>query len=185
MLSAGPVQDPTAFPGNRIRTAVPAAPFGLINQESDPVALEDFRGDVVLVTAVYGTCEDTCPLIFRQIKSAVALLTEAERRDLHVIAFTLDPETDTPEMLAMMTKVHGVEAPLFNTVTGDPAYVNQVLDRYDFRRWPGANGVIEHTNLIQVIDRNGDIAFRFTLGALQESWLTESLRLVLAEPLAS
>jgi protein SCO1 len=180
-LMAGPVADPTVFPGNRIRTAVPAAPFRLVNQESDSVALEDFAGEVVVLTAIYATCGDTCPLILEQIKSAVGELTEEEKQDLHVIAITLDPETDTPAMLSMMAEARGVEAPLFNTVTGDPAYVNQVLDRYDFRRWRNDAGAIEHTNLIHVIDRKGNIAFRFTLGALQETWLRESLKLVLSE----
>ena len=181
LVSAGPVADPTEFPGSRIRTAVPAATFSLINQESQPIDLAALKGDVVIVTAVFATCGDTCPLILTQLKSAAAKLSDAERGDLHVIAITLDPETDTPAMLAMMAKQHGVEAPLFNTVTGDPDYVNEVLDHYDFRRWRNDAGVIEHTNLINVIDRSGHVAYRFTLGDLQQAWLIEALREVIAE----
>ncbi len=181
LVSAGPVSDVSEFPGARIRTAVPAATFSLINQESQPIDLEAFEGDVVIVTAVFATCGDTCPFILRQIKAAVSELTDSERADLHVVAITLDPKTDTPAMLAMMAKQHGVEAPLFNTVTGEPEYVNEVLDRYDFRRWRNEYGVIEHTNLINVIDRTGHIAYRFTLGSLQQDWLTEALHEVIAE----
>lgn len=181
LVSAGPVSDVSEFPGSRIRTNVPAAPFSLINQESQPIELEEFLGDVVVVTAVFATCGDTCPLILQQIKAAVSELTDSERDDLHVVAITLDPKTDTPAMLSMMAKQHGVEAPLFNTVTGEPDYVNAVLDSYDFRRWRNEYGVIEHTNLINVIDRTGHVAYRFTLGSLQQAWLTAALREVIAE----
>jgi protein SCO1 len=42
-------------------------------------------------------------------------------------------------------------------------------------------GLIDHANLFLVIDRQGRVAYRFTLGDRQEQWLVSALRLLLAE----
>ena len=174
--------DPSVFPGDSIRTSLEAAPFDLVNQDRDPVSLAALRGRVVIVTAVYASCGDTCPQIVTQIKTSLAQLTAEERADVTVVSITLDPVKDTPEMLGMMAEIHGVKAPEFNQVTGDPAYVEALLDRYGFaRRRNEDTGAIEHANLVHVIDREGRIAFRFSLGPLQQAWLTDALRLVVAE----
>ncbi|MNC96767.1 hypothetical protein D3C83_142260 [compost metagenome] len=42
-------------------------------------------------------------------------------------------------------------------------------------------GVIDHANLFVLVDRDGRVAYRFTLGERQERWLVQALRLLLAE----
>lgn len=174
--------DTSAFPGDSIRTALEAEPFELVNQASQPLRLADLRGRIVVVTAVYASCHDTCPQIVTQIKTSLSELSPEERAQVTVVAITLDPRKDTPEMLAMMADLHGVEAPSWNSVTGEPAVVESILDRYGFARVRNEEtGAIEHANLVHVIDRDGRIAFRFSLGPLQQAWLTEALRLVINE----
>lgn len=172
--------DPTKFPGNAIRTALPAAPFDLENQEETPISL-DSLDRVIVVTAVYASCVDTCPLILQQIKEAVAGLSPEEIEQVTVLAISMDPAKDTPAMLSMTADHYKVSAPRFNLLTGDPEYVATVLDRYGFVRKRLPNGEIQHANLVHVIDREGLIAFRFSLGPIQKAWLTEALRLTIGE----
>ncbi len=169
------------FPGERIRTHHIPLPFTLVNQdgrEINPIQSEK----VVLITGVYASCGYTCPLILAQTKRVLDKLSEAEKEELLIVAITLDPDRDTPEVLKAMTEAQRLTSPLFNAVTGNPDNVNEILDRYGFARTRDPEtGIIDHTNLFILIDRAGKIAFRFSLGEIQEDWLEKALHLVIAE----
>jgi protein SCO1 len=88
----------TATAGSRFEGAVmPAglrAPdFELRDQDGEPISMRDFRGKPVLVTFLYTTCEETCPL---QAQTARGALDELGH-DVPAIAVAVDPPRDTPE----------------------------------------------------------------------------------------
>jgi protein SCO1/2 len=173
---------PLPFPAEGLRTAIPAADFTLTNQDGRAVRLSDLRGHVVLVTAVYTTCGQTCPMIFAQLERATAGLTAEERAQLLTLAITLDPERDTVSRVAEIAKARGFTAPARQFLTGEPTAVSRVLDAYGFeRRRDEKTGIIEHANLFILVDRRGLVAYRFSLGERQERWLQAASRLLVAE----
>ena len=181
------VADPPAagelpFPADALRTHHPAPQILLTNQEEQPVELAAMEGKVVMLTAMFASCGHTCPLILEQSKRAVASLTPEQRADLRVVAVTLDPGNDTSEVLSRLAGMHGMEAPLYNLLTGQPDQVEQVLDDMGVeRRRDPETGVIDHANLFLLIDRSGKVAYRFSLGERQERWLGAALQILLRE----
>ena len=121
-------------------------------------------------------------MILRQIKDAVASLTEEEKKELVVLAITLDPERDTVEVLKKMAKAQGVSAPFFHFLTGEPKEVNRILDLYGFSRKKNPKtGVIDHVNLFILFNRQGFISYRFTLGGKQREWMVKALKQLISE----
>jgi protein SCO1/2 len=174
------------FPAEELRTAYEAPQFALTNQLRETVSLAEFQGNVVILTAVYASCPHTCPVILSQTKAAIAELSPEEREDLRVIAVTMDPENDSPDVLGKLAKNHGMQSPLYHLVTGDPAEVEPLLDRMQIaRQRDPETGVISHANLFLLIDREGRIAYRLGLGERQQRWLTSALRVLLREEAAS
>jgi protein SCO1/2 len=174
------------FPAEELRTAYAAPQFALTNQLRETVGPAAFEGDVVVLTAVYASCPHTCPLILSQAKGAIAELSPEEREDLRVIAVTLDPERDSPEVLHELAEKHGMKSPLYNLVTGDPTEVEPLLDRMEIaRRRDPETGIINHANLFLLIDREGRVAYRLGLGERQQRWLTSALRVLLREEATS
>jgi protein SCO1/2 len=174
------------FPAEELRTAFETPQFALTNQLHETVGPAAFGGDVIILTAVYASCPHTCPAILSQTQAAVAELSPEERDGLRVIAVTMDPETDTPEVLGQLAKNHGLESPLYHLVTGEPTEVEDLLDRMQIaRQRDPETGVISHVNLFLLIDRDGRIAYRFGLGERQQRWLTSALRVLLREETAS
>ncbi|MCC6213361.1 MAG: SCO family protein [Polyangiaceae bacterium] len=176
---------PTAelpFPAEALRTALPAPAFVLEDQEGRPVSPQALRGKVVVLTGVYASCGATCPMIMGQSKRVVEALSPEERADVVVIAVTLDPTRDDRERRAAMAKGQGVSAPTFRLVGGDPAEVERVLDDLAIaRKRDPQTGVIDHVNLFAVLDRQGRLAYRFSLGERQEDWLGKALGLLVRE----
>ena len=183
LLPSGSAMGDLAFPAEALRTAYDPPELQLTNQNGSPVDLESLRGKVVALTAVYASCPHTCPLILAQSKNAVAQLTPEERAELRVVAVTMDPANDTPEVLRRLAGMHDLEAPLYNLVTGEPDTVEGILDRMGIsRRRDPETGVIDHANLFLLLDRKGTVAYRLGLGDRQERWLTSALQVLIREP---
>lgn len=76
-----------------------AALDGLTDHAGHRVASADFSGKAALVFFGYTRCPDVCPTTLAALQQAMGLLgPEAER--VQVLFVTLDPERDTPEVLA-------------------------------------------------------------------------------------
>jgi protein SCO1/2 len=163
-----------------------APDFVLTNQMHEPVELAALQGNVVILTAVYASCPHTCPVILSQVKDAIAQLAPEQRDDLRLVAVTMDPDHDSPEILARLAENHGMQAPLYNLVTGESSEVERILDRMQFaRERDPETGIISHVNLYLLIDRDGRVAYRLGLGDRQQRWLASALKVLLKEEPAS
>jgi protein SCO1/2 len=83
--------DSVAFAGS-VRPEIPPQDFRLRDQDGRSVSLRQFRGQVVVLTFMYTTCRDTCPLTATQIRGALDDLGH----DVPAIAIAVDPPRDTP-----------------------------------------------------------------------------------------
>jgi protein SCO1 len=80
------------FEGAVMPEGVRAPDFELRNQDGEPISMREFRGDPVIVTFLYTTCEDTCPLQAQTVRGALDQLGH----DVPAIAIAVDPPRDTP-----------------------------------------------------------------------------------------
>jgi protein SCO1/2 len=81
------------FEGAVMPKGLKAPDFTLENQDGERISMRDFRGQPVIVTFLYTTCEDTCPVQAQTVRGALDELGE----DVPAIAIAVDPPRDTPE----------------------------------------------------------------------------------------
>ena len=67
--------------------------FSLATQDGETVTASALRGEPMVVTFIYSTCEDTCPGQVQSIRGALDDLG----RDVPVVGVSVDPANDTPE----------------------------------------------------------------------------------------
>lgn len=79
-----------------------------------------------IVGFFYSRCDVACPVTTKLLQGVVAKLTDAERARTRILLITLDPDTDTPEVLADYAERMQVPAD-WTLLTGAPADVNRVL----------------------------------------------------------
>jgi protein SCO1 len=84
-------QAQTGFAG-ALRPDIPPQDFRLRDQDGRTVRLSDFRGRVVVLTFLYTTCRDTCPVMAQQIRGALDDLDAPPP----ALAVSVDPVNDTP-----------------------------------------------------------------------------------------
>lgn len=83
---------PTGLHGALRPARLRAPDFRLHDQDGRVVTMRAYRGRLVIVTFMYSTCRDTCPLTAQQIRGALDQLG----RDVPVLAISVDPVDDTP-----------------------------------------------------------------------------------------
>jgi protein SCO1 len=87
-----PVSAGSRFEGAVMPPGLRAPDFELRNQDSERVSMRDFRGEPVIVTFLYTTCEETCPIQAQIVRGALDQLGH----DVPAIAIAVDPPRDTP-----------------------------------------------------------------------------------------
>jgi protein SCO1/2 len=85
------------------RYATLGGDFTLISSQG-PVSLADFRGQVVAIFFGYTHCPDICPAGLNNIASAFNQLDEDELAQTHALFISVDPERDTPQLMAEYAK---------------------------------------------------------------------------------
>lgn len=179
-----PAEEVQAFRPDALRTSLNPPDFTLINSEEKPVSLNDYKDKVVLLTSIYTSCSDTCPMILDQAKNVLDELEESEREDIILMAITMQPEKDTPELLNRVAGYYRLDQYNYEMLTGNPEDVHRVLDYIGIaRKTDEVTGEISHVNLFLLIGRDGKIAFRFSLGDNQKEWMAEAARLLINEDL--
>ena len=111
-------------------TDITGADFGrelaLTGHDGKPRVLADFRGKAVVVFFGFTHCPDICPTTLADAAQAMkALGKDAER--VQVLFVTVDPERDTPELLAKYVPAFDAR---FLGLTGDPAAVQKAAKEF-------------------------------------------------------
>jgi protein SCO1 len=81
------------FQGALMPEGVKAPDFTLTNQDGETLSMRELRGSPVVVTFLYTTCEDTCPIQAQTVRGALDQLGH----DVPALAIAVDPPRDTPE----------------------------------------------------------------------------------------
>ena len=80
----------------------PVPDFTLVDQSGQEVSLSDFRGKGVIISFLFTRCPypDKCPMIGKKLTDLAELSEKIGKDDqLQVLAITLDPAHDKPEVL--------------------------------------------------------------------------------------
>jgi protein SCO1/2 len=94
------------FAGASANPPKPVPPLKLKNSLGQPVNIQDYHGKAVLVTFIYDHCPDICPLIVSNLHAAQSQMSAAERKQMQIIAVSVDPKGDTPKTVKRFLAEH-------------------------------------------------------------------------------
>jgi len=135
-----------------------AKDLSLTDHNGKARTLADFKGKVVVVFFGYTHCPDVCPTTLSELAGIKkALGSEAER--LQVIFITLDPQRDTPELMAGFVPAFDSS---FLGLWGEQAVIDKVAKDFKIfaQKVPSKDGksyTIDHTAGSYVFDDQGHI----------------------------
>ena len=159
-----------------------AAPaLALTTQDSAPLALSDLRGKVVLLTFIYTSCTDTCPLLTGKLAGLQEKLGADFGSRAHFLSVTTDPERDTPDVLREYAGRFRADPTGWAFLTGTPDEVAAVTGAYGIfvRRTP--RGEVDHSFLTSLVDRSGTLRVQYLGTRFDPEELLADLRALIRE----
>ena len=154
-------------------------PFQLIDHTGKPVTDADYRGRYMLIYFGFSFCPDVCPTTLAVMAQALDKLGSEARR-VTPIMITIDPERDTPEVLADYMKAFG---PSFVGLTGSVAAIKDVEKKYRVYAVkkpldpakPKAGYGMDHSSVLYLMGPNGRL-ISFYDEAISPDQLAKELR---------
>jgi protein SCO1/2 len=145
-----------------------AADFRLHDQAGRLATMRGYRGRDVIVTFMYSTCPDTCPLTAQQIRGALDQLG----RDVPVLAISVDPQADTPAHVRAFLAAQRMRGRM-RYLTGTSAELAPVWRAYGIQ--PQGAG-FTHTASTVVVDGTGAQRVGYAADQLTPEALAHDLR---------
>jgi protein SCO1 len=148
----------SSYAGFVLNPAKPAPPLRLTNYLGVPVNLASYRGKAVLVTFLYTHCPDVCPLIASRLHTALSAMGATERRQVQIIAVSVDPRGDTSASVRQFLAAHEVTGEM-QYLLGSAGALARVWQQWGVgsRRDSGNPELVAHTALIYGIAGDGKI----------------------------
>ncbi len=139
----------------RRESNTPAPSFALIDQFGKPFKFTPANGKLVLVTFVYTTCPDVCPLFTAKLASIQRILEKEDRDDYLLLTITTDPARDTPAKMKAYAQAFHADFRRWHFLSGIREPLAQVWKEFGVTVKDLGNGQIQHTNLTTLIDAKG------------------------------
>jgi len=152
----------------------------LIDQTRAARPMGSLRGHRVALTFIYTRCPmpDFCPLMdkqFAQVQEEVSKTPELA--DVRLVSATLDPEFDTPAVLAQHAKKLGADPRIWYFMTGDRDAVLAFAKRFGVITEPGEPAApVVHNLRTAVIDSQGRLVKAYSGSAWSPAELVADLK---------
>jgi len=158
------------FEGALRPPGIPPARIDLPDEHGRLVRMSEMRGKPVVVTFLYTTCEDSCPLTAAQIRGALDELGH----DVPVVAVSVDPAGDTPAR-ARSYSLEQRMAGRMRWVLGDRGGLQRIWRAYGVQ--PQGDGA-EHSASTVLLDGDGRQRVGFSTDALTSEALAHDIALL-------
>ena len=125
------------FFGNIIRSVTATVPeppkplygvpnFTLVDQTGEGFGTEQLRGKIWIANFIFTSCPTMCPELttkMQRVKHRVRGMGNA----VHLVSFSVDPERDTPDVLARYAVRYGASPTKWSFLTGDLSSVEDAV----------------------------------------------------------
>ena len=131
--------------------------FELIDQDGNKLSFDKLRGKGVIVSFLFTRCPypDKCPMIGKKLTDLAKLIEKTgEKQNLRVVAITLDPAYDRPEVLKAYTQGFDKKQKGWSFLTGSEDQIAQVAGAFGVTYWK-EDGIVEHNMRTAFIDPEG------------------------------
>ena len=136
----------------------------LTDQEGRRFAFRDLRGKAVLVSFIYTSCPDVCPVMFSVVTEVQKRVQAEGRGDVVSVFVTTDPEIDSPQVLKAYALRRSADLSATYLLTGKPDELQAVWSAFGVKVKRRSRGLVDHSPLTLLIDPRGVMRYRYLSG---------------------
>ncbi len=121
------------------------------------IRLADLRGRPQVILMFFASCQSACPMLVHDLQKIEAALKPKTRAQVGFTLVTFDPRRDTPQALATYREMRHLPADRWTFLHGDPDDIQELAVLLGVQYKKEASGQFSHSNLITVLNQNGEI----------------------------
>ncbi len=159
------------------------ANYTFTNADNKQVKLEDFRGKPLVLSMVYTSCYQICPMTTRHLSKVVEKARDAMGEDsFSVVVIGFDTKVDTPDAMQYFANKQGISDKNWSLLSINEEDLEALSEDLGFLYYPTASGY-DHLIQATVIDADGKV-YRQVYGQVFDTQLLVDplLELVLGRP---
>ena len=127
--------------------------FSLTDQNGQTVTNADLRGKIWIADFIFTRCKGPCPLMTaRMLEMQKALVKTPE---VKLVSVTVDPESDTPEVLKAYAEANFADPNRWKFLTGDKTIIEKLVTEGFMQHLAEENGEPVHGTMFLIVDGNG------------------------------
>ena len=128
------------------------------------VSLTQFLDKPLVVSLVYTSCADICPMVSETLADAVAVARDALGADsFRIVTIGFDARNDSPNRMRSYAASHGINVSGWEFLSADAATIDALSRDLGFTFAPSPQG-FDHLSQTSVIDTDGQV-YRHIYGA--------------------
>ena len=144
-----------------VLSALPA--FSLVGIDGKPFGSKELKGQVYIASFFFTSCRSICPGIMKGVARLQDGFAQRNIEGVRLVSISVDPEFDTPDVLASYGQTMGVDPARWTLLTGNPDAVRQLVVEgfktpLERPRPEGPEPIdIAHTGKLVLVDASGRI----------------------------
>ena len=132
-------------------------PIKLTDQNGHEFKLSGKRGQPVIISMFYNSCQFVCPMLIDAIRNMEQSLTQQQRTKLSVLLVTFDPKRDTVAVLKSIAVKRALDVSHWTLARTDEAAVRKLAAVLGIQYRLLENGDFNHSTTLILLDSEGQI----------------------------
>lgn len=131
--------------------------FRLFDQSGKPFGLADLKGKIWVANFIFTRCSGPCPAISSRMAELNKKIGRAGE-GVELVSFSVDPEFDTPQVLAGYASHLGADPDRWKFLTGNKSEVDRIIIKgllQPLMKEP--DGTPAHSTRFVLVDREGKL----------------------------
>ncbi len=129
--------------------------FSLTAEDNTVFTTKDMRGHVTIADFIFTSCAGPCPLMSAQMQQLQH--STSEHPDVKLVSFSVDPETDTPEVLREYGERYGAIKGKWTFLTGSKSAIYDITRNGFHLAIEADSEAIAHSTKFVLIDKASTI----------------------------
>jgi protein SCO1/2 len=131
--------------------------YELTSADGSAISLDQFRGKPLVLSMVFTSCYQICPMTTRHLSKVVQKARKALGDDSFAVAVVgFDTEVDTPAAMQYFANKQGISDKDWQLLSGNPENIEALSRNLGFQFFPSSNG-FDHLIQATVIDAEGRV----------------------------
>ena len=174
--AVAPGDEAAAFRYSQAAIGRQVGEYAFTNSLNRKVTLADYRDKPLVVSLVYTSCADICPVISETLADAVEIAREALGEDsFRVVTVGFDARNDTPERMRAFARSHGLKLANWEFLSTDGDTVDRLAEDIGFIFLPSPKG-FDHLSQTTVLDPVGRVYAQIYGESFETPHLVEPLK---------